>query len=916
MRHFFERRGPGGLGLALWVVVGMAFIAPMAVLGLRDVRLENNVGDWLEPNNLQARKFRWLEKQFPHEDAVLASWDDSQIGDPRIEQFAEKLQGKVDSNGRRRGGLPFISKVRTPLEVLDRMEENDVTRDESLERLSGVLISAGKLRLILSETGKHREKAARAKIVDWAKLQLGLNVEVVDKMQDKLLTDTEDATDEEKLDEVLASQHDLRVSWAGMKPGIPATIAFQEAILDLRFEDTDGDQPSEPIVEDAFFYPGAPVAIVIYINEAGMADKGEAIRSIRAAAEEVGIAPETLHLSGGAVAASALNQAVIKSSWNKNFPLWMLHHRSVMLLSGLVGLMLTFYMMRSFRLGMMVLAVSYFTPLVTVALVPLTGGSMNMVLIVMPTLLLMLTISGSIHIGNYWKHAAARDMRTAVVQAVEMARKPCILASVTTIIGLLSLATSHLTPVRDFGLYSAAGMLISLVMVLYALPSLLQLWPPKQPKVEETEHLYWRGLANWITDHSTIVTCVFLLACVASTAGLAFFRTETKVIKYFPESAQVYQDYAFLEENLAGVVPVQVVAKFSDAKRGGPNFAERAKLVRELQAKIAQLSDVSGTMSLADFLPTPEPLPEDASRLQRLQEQTAARAMETRVKEDKNRQAQSFLIVADEKTDFSEPGDELWKITAQVAVLTDVDYGDLMAQMDQISAETLRLEPTAGHIVTGMVPLFLETQQEVLHSLITSFGLAFVMIGCVLMVVLRHPLAGFFAMLPNVLPIGMVFGMISWFRVPVDIGTMITASVALGIAVDGTVHLLTWFRTGIFENLTRKQSIAQALEHCGPAMFQTSVVTSLGLIVLYPAELLLISRFGWLMASLIGMALIADVILLPALLAGPLGTFIERQVQKSMPTIVRPEPAPPATSAVSLQPHINTSRTSISRRRN
>ena len=81
---------------------------------------------------------------------------------------------------------------------------------------------------------------------------------------------------------------------------------------------------------------------------------------------------------------------------------------------------------------------------------------------------------------------------------------------------------------------------------------------------------------------------------------------------------------------------------------------------------------------------------------------------------------------------------------------------------------------------------------------------------------------------------------------------MITASVALGIAVDGTLHLLTWFRKGIQEGLTRNQAIEKALMHCGPAMWQTSAAVGIGLIMLAFADLLLVHRFGWLMAALIG----------------------------------------------------------------
>ena len=226
-------------------------------------------------------------------------------------------------------------------------------------------------------------------------------------------------------------------------------------------------------------------------------------------------------------------------------------------------------------------------------------------------------------------------------------------------------------------------------------------------------------------------------------------------------------------------------------------------------------------------------------------------------------------------------GDELWRVTAQTAIMSDVDYGPLTDELSAIVAAELQSHTGTGHCVTGMVPLFLRTQQAVLESLIQSFALAFGMIALVMIAVLRSPLAGVITMLPNVLPVGMVFGIISWLGIPVDLGTMITASVGLGIAVDGTLHLLTWFRAGLIGGCSRHEAIRRALAHCGPAMWQTSAAVGLGLLMLAPAELLLVSRFGWLMASLIGAALLADLILLPALLGGPLGRLIENSVRRT-----------------------------------
>jgi uncharacterized membrane protein YdfJ with MMPL/SSD domain len=272
---------------------------------------------------------------------------------------------------------------------------------------------------------------------------------------------------------------------------------------------------------------------------------------------------------------------------------------------------------------------------------------------------------------------------------------------------------------------------------------------------------------------------------------------------------------------------------------------------------------------------------------------------ERRIKEENEGGANQFLSMAPTAVDLHAPGDEalnaagdeLWRITAQAAVASDADYGLLTQELNARVQSVLRMHPGATHVVTGTIPLFLRTQQAVLDSLVMSFALAFAVIAVVMMVLLRNPLAGLIAMLPNLMPVGTVFGLISWCGQHVDVGSMVTASVALGIAVDGTLHLLSWFRKGVAAGLSRREAVQQALGHCGPAMWQTSATVGISLLMLAPAELLLVSRFGWLMASLIGTALIADVIFLPALLMGPLGRLIERSVAPGKPTHPEGEPS-------------------------
>ncbi|MDC0936415.1 MMPL family transporter [Pirellulales bacterium] len=176
-------------------------------------------------------------------------------------------------------------------------------------------------------------------------------------------------------------------------------------------------------------------------------------------------------------------------------------------------------------------------------------------------------------------------------------------------------------------------------------------------------------------------------------------------------------------------------------------------------------------------------------------------------------------------------------------------------------------------VFTGMVPVVYKTQRQLLFSLRESIGWATVIIAGVMMFVLRSPLAGLISMIPNVFPIVIVFGALGWLGIKVDIGIMMTASVALGVAVDDTVHFLTWFRRGVREGLNRVEATKMAYERCAKAMMQTTIIGGLGLSVFATSSFTPTQQFGYLMITMLGAALVGDLLLLPAILAGPLGRF-------------------------------------------
>ena len=169
-----------------------------------------------------------------------------------------------------------------------------------------------------------------------------------------------------------------------------------------------------------------------------------------------------------------------------------------------------------------------------------------------------------------------------------------------------------------------------------------------------------------------------------------------------------------------------------------------------------------------------------------------------------------------------------------------------------------------------------KAQRQLLRDLAVSFLAAFAVIFLVMIAVLRSLPAAVVAMLANLFPAVVVFGVMSWIRLPVQIGSVMTASAALGIAVDDTVHFLTWFRRGIQEEQEHGGALQTAVQRCAGAMTHTTVICSCGLIVFAASSFVPILHFAWLMVFLLLMALVGDLILLPSMLAGPLGRWFRK----------------------------------------
>lgn len=214
----------------------------------------------------------------------------------------------------------------------------------------------------------------------------------------------------------------------------------------------------------------------------------------------------------------------------------------------------------------------------------------------------------------------------------------------------------------------------------------------------------------------------------------------------------------------------------------------------------------------------------------------------------------------------------------------ELAFVDARAHRFDVDKDGVVTQPTAAQrddpvqvVYTGAVPVIYKAQRTLLVSLMESIGWAFGLIALVMVTLLWSPRAGMISMLPNVFPVILIFGAMGYLGLKVDIGTMMTASVAMGVAVDDTIHFLMWFRKGIKRGLGRLDSIELAYDHVATAMTQTTLIGGLGLSVFWLSTFTPTQRFGVMMLTLLAAALIGDLIFLPALLASPLGKYFCRK---------------------------------------
>lgn len=493
------------------------------------------------------------------------------------------------------------------------------------------------------------------------------------------------------------------------------------------------------------------------------------------------------------------------------------------------------------------------------------GAELNMVLAVLPPLVFAISLATAVHLVLYLRRAplvpSDDDVGSGVegrIDSVFQEKRWAVLGTgVTTVVGFASLTLSPLSPVRALGTWAALALALTTASTFVFLPSLLSVLGFGSATASSWEGRWAKrgeALGRWARTRRKPTLVLACLISLVAIAGLPRLQSSSNALLYLAPDHPLRSGIERLEKNGIGIAALELIVGMPPSSGGAPpafTSAIEVDRMADLGAELEKLDGVFGVVSvgsvLRDALQHVPTTPTNAH----IRQQMALEGLRSDVE---GRRILDALLAED-------------RLTAHATVF--VETSDFQ-RLDQLTGRLREVAsshfPEAEIQTTGQYPLLLEAHKHLLSTLLTSLGMTLLAVACILRFLLPSTRLAFLALIPNLWPVLGTFGLMGWAGIPLDIASVMMASVVLGLAVDDSIHTLGHFRR-LAPKVGSGAAVEKTLFATAPAYVLTALILVAGFGVCGFSDFAPIARFGGLSAFAIGLALIGDLLLLPALLS-------------------------------------------------
>jgi len=511
-------------------------------------------------------------------------------------------------------------------------------------------------------------------------------------------------------------------------------------------------------------------------------------------------------------------------------------------------------------------AVVLLSMMVSIGFIGVMGWNMGLMTGMLPTIIIAVGVADAVHIISEFRtlRRETGDRREAARRTMYLVGTPCFFTSLTTAAGFASMAVAPIKSIAEFAIYTAVG-----VMAAFFLSTTLLLvfmtFGRRHIRDHDREAALAKGghrikallrrVAQFDVEHRRAIIIVGAVIMLATGSGMFRLRVDSNMLTDFKKSEPVRVSTEFVDDVMSGTM--SLVYLFDSGRPDGIKDPAVLKEIQRFQLEAeSKLYAVTKTYSVIDIL-------EDLN--QSFHEGDPSYHV---LPESRNLIAQYLLLYE------TSGGDEVSNYVSSDFSTANLELRCKMAEMSLMErlADELAIyieeQPFLATKVqqSGIGSLWLKLMVYIVESQIRGFAVALTVISVVLCLIFRSVKTGLIAMVPNLAPAVVTLGMMGWLDIPLDYVRLFIATVAIGISVDDTIHHVT---RSILEFNRRGCYVAAlefALQDVGRALLITSVVLILGFLVFLTSALQTYFVFGMLLAITITIALVADFILMPALI--------------------------------------------------
>lgn len=490
-----------------------------------------------------------------------------------------------------------------------------------------------------------------------------------------------------------------------------------------------------------------------------------------------------------------------------------------------------------------------------------SGRELNAMAALYPVLMIIVGTSDVIHIMSKYvdELRKGKTKREAIRISIREIGMATLLTSITTAIGFASLMTSRITPIRDFGLNSAIGVLIAYITVIFFTTAVLSYFDVNKIIKLGRGQLFWERLMEWSYQYTkrngrqiAFGGALVLGLCFL---GISMITTNYNIISNMPIGKKITEDFLYFEEKLTGFRPMEF-AVYAQGDYTADDY-EVVQEINKVETHLRQFPEVQAIASITTVYKS-------------INQMYGSNKPEAYKMPDTERKFNQYQRMVS----------KLPQMNVNVLVSKDKKKARITSRVLDMGADSLKYfgnnidqwiaSNTDANVVkfkrTGTGVIIDKNAEYVRENLLQGLGMAILIVSFIMVLLFRNWKMLIISLVPNVFPLLLAGALLGFLGIELEAGVSIVFAVIFGIAVDDTIHFLSKFKLAQDKGLSLEESLRVTFLETGKAICLTTVILFFGFMVMlfsiHPPSVVV----GLLISLTLFSALIADLSLIPVLI--------------------------------------------------